>query len=300
MGDRRALRDRAAGADLGVHRRPRQPVPADRRAGRTDDDQRRGDRRHRRRDRRRRRPRRGCRSSRCPTGRCSSSCRAATASPTSSSSSAVEITDGALPGYPQVEAIRAWIEREITYEYGTSSASTSAVETLQTRHGVCRDFAHLGIALCRCLDIPARMVVGYLHELDPMDLHAWFEAYVGGRWFTFDATQTAPQGQPRGGRLRAGRRRRRPRHPVRAAGDDHDGGARGTVVRRWHRGPTPNVGGDDLRHHDDTRVDRPARPSRARPTCASSCRRTLAAPSATCCTSATCASTTPSSASTTP
>ena len=120
--------------------------------------------------------------------------RAATASPTSSSTRAVEITGGALPGYPQVEAIRAWIEREITYEYGTSSASTSAVETLETRHGVCRDFAHLGIALCRSLDIPARMVVGYLHELDPMDLHAWFEAYVGGRWFTFDATQRLPKG----------------------------------------------------------------------------------------------------------
>ena len=68
------------------------------------------------------------------------------------------------------------------------------METLQTRHGVCRDFAHLGIALCRCLDIPARMVVGYLHDLDPMDLHAWFEAYVGGRWFTFDATQRIPKG----------------------------------------------------------------------------------------------------------
>ena len=59
---------------------------------------------------------------------------------------------------------------------------------------MCRDFAHLGIALCRSLDIPARMVVGYLHELDPMDQHAWFEAYVGGRWFTFDATQAEPRG----------------------------------------------------------------------------------------------------------
>ena len=68
------------------------------------------------------------------------------------------------------------------------------METLETRHGVCRDFAHLGIALCRSLDIPARMVVGYLHELDPMDLHAWFEAYVGGRWFTFDATQRSRKG----------------------------------------------------------------------------------------------------------
>ena len=107
---------------------------------------------------------------------------------------AVEITKDALPGYPQVEAIRSWIEREIRYEYGTSSPVTSAVDTLYSRAGVCRDFAHLGIALCRSLDIPARMVVGYLYELDPMDQHAWFEAYVGGRWFTFDATQREPRG----------------------------------------------------------------------------------------------------------
>jgi len=107
---------------------------------------------------------------------------------------AVAITAGALPGYPQVEAIRTWIEREVRYEYGTSSPQTSAVDTLYSRTGVCRDFAHLGIALCRSLDIPARMVVGYLHGLEPMDQHAWFEAYVGGRWFTFDATQPEPRG----------------------------------------------------------------------------------------------------------
>ena len=104
------------------------------------------------------------------------------------------ITLGALPGYPQVEAIRAWIAANIRYEYNTSSASTSAIETLATGAGVCRDFAHLGIALCRAIDIPARMVVGYLHQLVPMDQHAWFEAFVGNRWYTFDATQTEPRG----------------------------------------------------------------------------------------------------------
>ena len=77
----------------------------------------------------------------------------------------------------------------VTYQYGTSDASTSAVDTADNRIGVCRDFTHLGISLCRALNIPARMVVGYLYQLDPMDLHAWFEAYVDGRWFTFDATQ---------------------------------------------------------------------------------------------------------------
>ena len=54
--------------------------------------------------------------------------------------------------------------------------------------------AHLGIALCRALAIPARLVVGYLHTLSPMDMHAWFEAYVGGRWYTFDPTQDSLQG----------------------------------------------------------------------------------------------------------
>lgn len=107
---------------------------------------------------------------------------------------AERIAFGALPGYPQVEAIRSWIAQNIRYEYNVSSPSTSAVESFEARAGVCRDFAHLGIALCRALRIPARMVVGYLFELDPMDQHAWFEAFVGNRWFTFDATQQVPKG----------------------------------------------------------------------------------------------------------
>lgn len=107
---------------------------------------------------------------------------------------AAQITEHAEPGYDQAEAIRKWIHENVKYEYGTSDASTSAVDTADKRVGVCRDFTHLGISLCRALNIPARMVVGYLHELDPMDLHAWFEAYVDGRWFTFDATQEKPRG----------------------------------------------------------------------------------------------------------
>lgn len=105
-----------------------------------------------------------------------------------------EIVAKATPGYDQVEAIRNWIHNHIEYRYGTSNASTSAVETAQQQVGVCRDFTHLGIALTRSLNIPARMVVGYFYQLDPMDLHAWFEAYVGGRWYTFDATQKEPRG----------------------------------------------------------------------------------------------------------
>jgi transglutaminase-like putative cysteine protease len=101
------------------------------------------------------------------------------------------------PGYDQVEAIRNWIHTNVEYCYGISTPSTSAQETLTQRRGVCRDFAHLGVALCRGLDIPARVVTGYLHQLKPMDMHAWFEAFVAGRWYTFDATQA----EPRGGRI---------------------------------------------------------------------------------------------------
>jgi len=105
-----------------------------------------------------------------------------------------EIVSGIASAYAQVEAIRDWIHTHIEYRYDTSNASTSALETVETRAGVCRDFVHLGLALCRSLTIPARMVVGYLYQLEPMDLHAWFEAYVGDRWYTFDATQSTPRG----------------------------------------------------------------------------------------------------------
>ena len=105
-----------------------------------------------------------------------------------------EIVAGAAPGYAQVETIRRWIHENHEYRYGVSQESTDALDTMQAKAGVCRDFAHIGAALCRSLRIPARIVVGYLHQLDPMDLHAWFEAYVGGRWYCFDATQTAPRG----------------------------------------------------------------------------------------------------------
>ena len=104
------------------------------------------------------------------------------------------IVDAASPGTGHVGAIVAWIRRHIAYRYGVSDACTDALDTMVQGAGVCRDFAHVGIMLCRSLRIPARMVVGYLHGLEPMDLHAWFEAYLDGRWYTFDATQDAPRG----------------------------------------------------------------------------------------------------------
>jgi len=107
------------------------------------------------------------------------------------------IAGNVAPGYAQVEAIRQWIHSNLEYKYGVSSGTTDALDTLNDGAGVCRDFSHVAIGLCRALRIPARLVVGYLYQLDPMDMHAWFEAFVGGRWYTFDATQA----QPRGGRI---------------------------------------------------------------------------------------------------
>jgi transglutaminase-like putative cysteine protease len=104
------------------------------------------------------------------------------------------IVTGVAPGYDQVACIADWLRREVRFNSASVHDYMSASEVNQRREGVCRDLAHLGIALCRSLCIPARMVVGYLHGLAPMDLHAWFEAYVGGRWYTFDPTQDAPRG----------------------------------------------------------------------------------------------------------
>ncbi len=103
---------------------------------------------------------------------------------------ATEVTAGQQPGYDQVAVIVTWLRNTISYRPGSSDTPVSATEVNSRQVGVCRDLAHLGIAMCRSLSIPARMVVGYLYGLEPMDLHAWFEAYVGGRWYTFDATQT--------------------------------------------------------------------------------------------------------------
>ena len=107
---------------------------------------------------------------------------------------AQRITIGLQPGYAQVEAIRQWVYTNFRREDDTPSSSTSAMDALQTKTGVCRDYTHVAMTLCRNLHIPARMVVGYLYELNPMDLHAWFEAYVGDRWYTFDATMAMPVG----------------------------------------------------------------------------------------------------------
>jgi len=100
-----------------------------------------------------------------------------------------DISADAAPGYDQVERIAGWVRQTVQYQPGSSDVPLSATEIHHRGYGVCRDLAHLGIALCRSISIPARIVVGYLNNLEPMDLHAWFEAYVGSRWYTFDPTQ---------------------------------------------------------------------------------------------------------------
>jgi transglutaminase-like putative cysteine protease len=102
-----------------------------------------------------------------------------------------QVIGDARLGYDQVATISDWIKQNIAYRPGTGEVQLTAEEVRRQGYGVCRDLAHLGIAMCRSISIPARMVVGYLAGLEPMDLHAWFEAYVGDRWYTFDPTQVA-------------------------------------------------------------------------------------------------------------
>jgi transglutaminase-like putative cysteine protease len=98
-----------------------------------------------------------------------------------------------VPGYSRVTAICNWIYDNVLYLSDSSNSLTSACDTVVERVGVCRDFAHLGIAFCRALNIPARFVAGYAYGLNPPDFHAWFEAYLGDRWYLFDPTRLVPQ-----------------------------------------------------------------------------------------------------------
>ncbi|NRF67077.1 transglutaminase family protein [Aquincola sp. S2] len=98
-------------------------------------------------------------------------------------------------GYSRVQAIRDWVLQRTTFTSNTSNANTSAIDTLLATVGVCRDFAHLMIALCRAINIPARFTTGIDYGADPAlgptDFHAYVEAYLGGRWYLFDPSGTA-------------------------------------------------------------------------------------------------------------
>lgn len=94
--------------------------------------------------------------------------------------------------FEKVMAIRDWIYENVEYKGGITSAQTSAFDTVKEQVGVCRDFAHLGVALCRALTIPARYFTGYAYQLIPQDFHACFEVYLGGYWVIIDATKLVP------------------------------------------------------------------------------------------------------------
>lgn len=97
------------------------------------------------------------------------------------------------PGFSRVTAICNWIHNNVEYLRGATNPLTSAYDTATERAGVCRDFAHLGIAFCRAVAIPARFVAGYAFNLMPPDFHAYFEAYLDSRWYIFDPSRLAPQ-----------------------------------------------------------------------------------------------------------
>ncbi|MEI7645379.1 MAG: transglutaminase family protein [Chloroflexales bacterium] len=106
---------------------------------------------------------------------------------------------GTPDGWDRVQAICDWAHTNIIYGYLNSTAATTGYDAYQSRTGVCRDFAHVGVMFCRAMNIPARYVCGYLPDIGvppnptPMDFHAWFEAYIGGAWRTFDARHNIPR-----------------------------------------------------------------------------------------------------------
>jgi transglutaminase-like putative cysteine protease len=103
------------------------------------------------------------------------------------------------PGWPRVQAVCGFVHQHLTFGYQFARATRTASEAYNERRGVCRDFAHLAVTLCRCLNIPARYCTGYLGDIGvppvdaPMDFSGWFEAYVGGTWYTFDARHNVPR-----------------------------------------------------------------------------------------------------------
>jgi len=106
---------------------------------------------------------------------------------------AVRLFGNVPAGYGRVRAIEEWIRANVTYKMGSTDSNTSSQQVFAQRAGVCRDFAHLGITFCRALNIPARMVVGYVwFDEPPQDFHAVFEAWLDGHWMLFDPTGMAP------------------------------------------------------------------------------------------------------------
>ncbi|MCO5064540.1 MAG: transglutaminase family protein [Rhizobiaceae bacterium] len=109
-------------------------------------------------------------------------------------------TFGSVPdGWARVQAICDYVHNRLSFGYGYARSTRTAAQAHDERVGVCRDFAHLAITLCRCMNIPARYVNGYLGDIGvpadpaPMDFSAWFEAFLDGKWYTFDARHNIPR-----------------------------------------------------------------------------------------------------------
>jgi transglutaminase-like putative cysteine protease len=107
---------------------------------------------------------------------------------------------GAVPhGWARVQAVCDWVHQKVTFSYPHARPTRTALDVYTERIGVCRDFQHLAVTLCRCLNIPARYATGYLGDIGvpltgtPMDFSAWFEVYLEGRWWTCDARHNAPR-----------------------------------------------------------------------------------------------------------
>ena len=103
------------------------------------------------------------------------------------------------PGWPRVKAICDFVHSHLSFGYEHARVTKTALEAFHERKGVCRDYAHLAVTFCRCMNIPARYCTGYLSDIgvpvspDPNDFAAWFEAYLGGRWHTFDPRNNIPR-----------------------------------------------------------------------------------------------------------
>jgi transglutaminase-like putative cysteine protease len=103
------------------------------------------------------------------------------------------------PGWTTVQEIVSFVHNWITFDYGTARPSRTSWDAYQERQGVCRDYAHLAITLCRCMNVPARYCTGYMGDMDlpalvgDMDFSAWFEAYLDGQWYVFDARHNRPR-----------------------------------------------------------------------------------------------------------
>ena len=103
------------------------------------------------------------------------------------------------PGWARVQAVCDWVHSNIRYGYEYARSTKTAYETYVEKAGVCRDFTHIAVTFCRCLNIPTRYVSGYLGDIGvvglptPMDFHAWFEVFLDGQWYTFDARHNVPR-----------------------------------------------------------------------------------------------------------